>query len=195
VASQWHFDPDTYLAMVRSEIADYDALQTALADATRSIPARTILDLGSGTGVTARSVLAAHPGAQLVGIDASDEMLRHARELVPEASFEARELEGPLPPGPFDLVVSAFAIHHLDGAGKADLFRRVTAVLAPGGRFTYCDVVVPTAPVETPVPLEDGVDLPSTVAEQLAWLAEVGLTARVVLAYDDLAILSADRLG
>ncbi len=30
-----------------------------------------------------------------------------------------------MPKGPFDLVVSAFAIHHLSGEGKARLFQRI----------------------------------------------------------------------
>src|SRR5262245_62724772 len=38
-------------------------------------------------------------------------------------------LEDPLPQGPFDLVVSALAVHHLDAASKADLFRRIAATL------------------------------------------------------------------
>ena len=54
VGNQWHFDPDTYLAMVRSEIKDYDELQALIADATKSVNVTRVLDLGSGTGVTAR---------------------------------------------------------------------------------------------------------------------------------------------
>ena len=194
MGEQWHFEPDTYLAMVRSEIPDYDHLQQALAEATADVPAGTILDLGSGTGITAQRMLSVHPGADLVGVDASEAMLAHARELVPGATFVVADLEAPLPPGPFDVVVSAFAVHHLDGAAKADLFARVAAVLAPGGRFALCDVVVPVSPVARPVPLEAGVDLPSTVDEQVAWLAAAGLEPRVVLAHDDLAILTAERL-
>jgi tRNA (cmo5U34)-methyltransferase len=36
-------------------------------------------------------------------------------------------LEDALPVGNIDLVVSALAVHHLDGAGKADLFARIAA--------------------------------------------------------------------
>ena len=55
-------------------------------------------------------------------------MLAHARAFVPEAVFLVRRLEDPLPDGPFDLVVSAFAIHHLDADGKSTLFERVAFV-------------------------------------------------------------------
>jgi tRNA (cmo5U34)-methyltransferase len=195
VGNQWHFDPDTYLAMVRSEIAAYDELQGALAEATREIDAHRVLDLGTGTGVTAARVLAVHPDATMVGVDSSADMLRHARDLLPEADLRVADLMDPLPTGPFELVVSAFAIHHLDAAGKAELFGRVAAVLAPGGRFALLDVVVPATAPEQPVPLEEGVDQPSTVADQLDWLAAAGLVANVVVARDDLAILAADRPG
>jgi tRNA (cmo5U34)-methyltransferase len=195
VGDQWHFEPDTYLAMVRSEIPDYDDLQATLADATADIEARRILDLGSGTGITARSVLDRHPGAVLVGVDGSDGMLTHARSLVPDATFVVQQLEDPLPDGPFDLVVSAFAVHHLDAHGKAALFERVAASLAPGGRFVLCDVVVPTAPVDQPVPLDAGIDQPSPLADQLTWLRDAGLGPTVVHEHDDLAIVRADREG
>ena len=191
MASQWHFDPESYLEMVRSEIPGYDQLQARLAEATSTVAARRILDLGSGTGVTAHHVLAAHPGASLVGIDSSEDMLAHARRLVPEATFLVGHLEDPLPAGRFDLVDSAFAIHHLDAGRKATLFRRVASVLAPDGRFVFADVVVPTHAVAKQVPLEAGVDLPSRVDDQLDWLANAGFEPEVVVADEDLAIIGA----
>src|SRR5947209_408188 len=103
--------------MVRTEIPSYDQLQAKLAEATSRVAAGRILDLGSGTGVTAQHVRAAHPGASLIGIDSSEDMLAHARRLVPQATFLVGRLEDPLPDGPFGLVVSAFAIHHLDAGG------------------------------------------------------------------------------
>jgi trans-aconitate methyltransferase len=179
--------------MVRSEIPAYDRLQVVLAEASSAIRARAVLDLGSGTGVTAEYVLRVQSGASLIGIDGSDEMLVHARRSLPDASFLVRRLEDPLPHGPFDLVVSAFAIHHLDGATKADLFRRVASALVPGGRFVMLDVVIPTAPVARPVPIEPDVDLPSSTADLLRWLRDADLEAVVVYAEEDLAVIAADR--
>ena len=190
---QWHLDADTYLEMVRSEVPGYDALQDRIAAATADLAADAILDLGSGTGVTAMRVLAHHPTASLVGIDSSAEMLGHARRAVPAATFIEGKLEDALPAGPFDLVVSAFAIHHLPGKAKARLFERVHQALRPAGRFVFCDVVVPERPVPRPVPLESGVDFPDTVREQLGWLLDGGFDASVVLAEGDVAILKADR--
>ena len=193
VAGQWHLDADSYLSMVRAEVPAYDRLQDLTADSTSDLGASRILDLGSGTGVTATRVLALHPRAQLVGVDASSEMLEVARRAVPLATFHEARLEDRLPPGPFDAVVSAFAVHHLASDAKSDLFERVHAALRPGGRFVLCDVVVPISPAPSPVPLEQGVDLPDTVTDQLAWLENAGFTASVIHENGDLAVISADR--
>jgi tRNA (cmo5U34)-methyltransferase len=193
MARQWHLDADTYVSMVRAEIPSYDQLQDRLADATADVQAETVLDLGSGTGVTAARVLSRHPRATLIGIDSSPDMLSHARRAVPRAHFVEGRLEDPLPVGPFDLVVSAFAIHHLASAAKADLFKRVAGALRPPGRFVLCDVVVPTGPVTEPIPIEEGVDLPDSADDQVGWLADAGLRPSVVFGEGDVAILRADR--
>jgi len=192
VAGQWHLDADTYLAMVRSEIPAYDDLQDRLADATTGVSAHAILDLGSGTGITAQRVARRHPGCRVVGIDSSADMLEIAHETVPTATFFRQGLEDPLPEGPFDLVVSAFAVHHLPGPAKADLFGRVAYALRPEGRFVLLDVVVSATPVKAPVAIEAGVDLPDSVVDQLRWLTDAGFHAAVVFAEADLAILRAD---
>jgi tRNA (cmo5U34)-methyltransferase len=185
---QFHFHPDEYLELMLSEMPAYHRLQDEAAAATGS-GARRILELGAGTGETTRRVLARHPGAQLVGVDASEAMLAHARATFPEADLRTGRLEDPLPDGPFDLVVAVLTVHHLDGAGKADLFRRIAAVLAPGGRFVLGDVVVPDDPADAITPLSPGFDLPSPVADQLAWLRDAGLEATVAWRERDLAVL------
>jgi tRNA (cmo5U34)-methyltransferase len=55
---------------MRSEVPEYERLQGETALATGH-DAKTILELGTGTGETARRVLERHPQARLVGIDAS----------------------------------------------------------------------------------------------------------------------------
>ena len=192
---QFHLNAATYLEMIRAEIPDYDDLQNALAAATvTGGPAERILDLGSGTGETAKAVLRRHPDAPLVGIDASADMLEIAGEQLPHAEFVVSDLDDPLPPGPFDLVVSAFAIHHLDGAGKRALFDRIAQVLAPGGRFVMLDVVVPTEPVPDPIALEEGVDRPHAVTDMLDWLRAADFEAEVTYSGGDIAILTATRV-
>jgi tRNA (cmo5U34)-methyltransferase len=188
---QFHFHPDEYLDLMRSELPDYFRLQDEAAALCTG--AHTLLELGTGTGETALRVLQQCSGASLVGIDASADMLAVARERLPDADLRVARLEEPLPPGRFDLVFSVLAIHHLDGPGKADLFARVAAALAPGGRFVLGDVVVPDDPADAITPLSPSYDLPSRVDEQLAWLTEAGLDAAVVWAARDLAVIAAGK--
>ena len=85
------------------------------------IPERVerVLDLGTGDGNTLALVLAAHPDARGVGLDFGDEMLRQAAARFdgdPRVTIGRHDLSEPLPAdtGSFNLVVSSFAIHHLD---------------------------------------------------------------------------------
>jgi tRNA (cmo5U34)-methyltransferase len=194
--SQYHFNPETYEALMAQEVPSYGRLQDEVAVAAKRRGVSRILDLGTGTGVTARRVLAIHPRAQLVGVDENAEMLAAARRVLPaEAVLRVARLEDPLPPGPFELVVSALAVHHLDAAGKADLFRRVAKILAPGGRFVLGDLVVPDDPGDAVTPIDGVYDQPSTVAEQLAWLRDAGLAATTVWLERDLCVIAADLEG
>jgi tRNA (cmo5U34)-methyltransferase len=190
---QFHFDPLTYRQMMAEEVPGYDRLQAEVAEATRGLRVSAALELGTGTGETARRVLALHPDVRLVGVDASERMLSHAD--LADADLRVARLEDPLPDGPFELVFSALAIHHLDGPGKRELFARVAAVLAPGGRFVLGDLVVPDDPADVLTPIDGVFDTPSRLDEQVAWLEAAGLTPHVVWVDRDLAVAVADRAG
>lgn len=192
--AQFHFDPESYPALMAAEVPDYEHLQAQAAAATAPVaPVRRVLDLGTGMGETARRVLERHPDAELVGIDESEAMLAHARAVLPAADLRVSRLEDPLPAGPFDLAVSALAVHHLRGSGKADLFGRIVEVLRPGGRFVLADVVVPEDPSDVVTPIDGVYDVPSRVDEQLQWLAAAGFAPAVAWSHRDLAVLVADR--
>jgi tRNA (cmo5U34)-methyltransferase len=192
--SQFRFRPDDYLENIRADVPRFDDFQEAVAEATRGVDAALILELGTGTGETARRVLELHPGATLIGIDESEDMLARARELLPaDTQLSVARLQDPLPEGPFDLVFSALTVHHLDPAEKAALFRRVAGVLGSEGRFVLGDVVVPAEPGEAAIPLTEGFDLPDSVDDQLDWLGAAGLEPRVAWAWKDLAVLAAER--
>jgi tRNA (cmo5U34)-methyltransferase len=191
----YHFKPETYLEWAREDIPAYDELQDEVARATAGVEARRILELGTGTGETARRVLEAHPEARLVGLDVNPEMLAEAHASLPAAQVEtlvAQTLQDPLPAGPFDLVMSALAVHHLDSQEKRSLFARVHEALRPDGRFVLGDVVVSEQPEDAEIELSEGYDKPDTVEDQLAWLADAGFDVRVTWARKDLAVFSAD---
>jgi tRNA threonylcarbamoyl adenosine modification protein (Sua5/YciO/YrdC/YwlC family) len=189
---QFHFDPASYTEMIHADIPVYDEFQQVVVDASGSGASR-VLELGTGTGETARRLLARHPDAFLVGVDESAAMLAAAREALPgdRVSLQVSAIEQPLPEGPFDVVASALCVHHLEGALKRDLFARVAEVLAPGGRFVLGDVIVPADPGDAVIPLSAGFDHPSPLGVQLEWLADTGFDARVVWEHQDLAVVVA----
>jgi tRNA (cmo5U34)-methyltransferase len=193
--SQFHFDPATYMEMMLAEIPLYETLQDTVASAAEGITITTILDLGTGTGETLGRILGRHVWARAFGVDESEEMLAAARQGLAGYSVDLRvaDLLDPLPAGPFDLVTSALAVHHLDGPGKAELFGRITEVLRPGGRFVLGDVVIPEDPSDAVTPLSADYDRPSRVDKQVEWLTAAGLVVTVVWAQGDLAVISADR--
>jgi tRNA (cmo5U34)-methyltransferase len=189
---QFHFDPARYLQLMHDELPGYDQVQDEVARAAEGMAVEDALDLGTGTGETAARILQRFPEARLTAIDESPSMLAAARAALGHAPFlVVQRLQDPLPPGPFDLVFSALAVHHLDGPGKADLFQRVRRVLRPEGRFVLADVVVPDDPADAVVPLSPAYDLPDTAADQLAWLDGAGFAARVTWQLRDLAVFAA----
>jgi tRNA (cmo5U34)-methyltransferase len=186
----YHFTPESYLSMMREAVPGYDRLQ----DETLAVTgqgARRVLELGTGTGETARRVLDRHGEARLVGVDASPGMVEVARVSLPSDRVEVLvgRLEDPLPAGPFDLVVSALAVHHLEGEGKADLFRRVARRLDPAGRFVLADVVEPVNPTYVVTAIDPEVDHPSRLDEQLAWLEAANLAPEVTWTHRDLVVI------
>lgn len=190
------WDPDSFLTLMLDSVPDYERLQDETVSATGT-DAKRVLELGTGTGETARRVLARHPAAVLVGLDANGEILDHARAVLPADRVQLRvaRLEDPLPDGPFDVVVSVLAVHHLDGTGKAELFRRSADRLAPNGRLVLGDFVVPEDPSDLVTELDPDYDTPSTIVDHLRWFTEADLQARVVWAHRDLAVLVGHALA
>jgi tRNA threonylcarbamoyl adenosine modification protein (Sua5/YciO/YrdC/YwlC family) len=190
LGGQWQFDPETYLEMIDTDVPLYRRLLDELAVASGD-GAKRILELGTGTGETARRLLERHPDAGFVGLDESEPMLRAARESLTAERVELRvgRIQDGLPDGRFDLVASALCVHHLDGAEKADLFRRVYSALAPGGRFVLADLVLPVDPAVARTPYTPGFDKPDSVSDQVRWLTEAGFEASVTWEEGDLAVI------
>jgi tRNA (cmo5U34)-methyltransferase len=193
VTEEWKWDPDAYFDLMVADVPGYLELQERAAAATQGARVKSILELGIGTGETTRRVLASQPAATLTAIDSSPEMLERARSEFPEADVRLSRLEDPLPEGPFDLVFSALAVHHLDGAAKRDLFRRVAQAVRPGGKFVLADVVVPEREEDSQIEIDWVMDLPDRLDDQLEWLREAGLEPEPVWTYKDLAVIRATK--
>jgi tRNA (cmo5U34)-methyltransferase len=115
-------------------------------------PAAAVLDLGAGTGLLAGLVRAAFPDTRLQLVDIAAAMLERARARFQGqsgVSFAVADYAEAELGGPWDLVVSALSIHHLDDAAKRRLFARVRGALRPGGLFVNAEqVLAPTPELE-----------------------------------------------
>jgi SAM-dependent methyltransferase len=109
----------------------------------------TVLDLGGGYGVVSEEVLLTFPQAVLTLQDYSQPMLDRARERLAayagRVNYAVGDLRDPAwthgIAGPFDLAVSAIAIHNLrDRAQIADCYRAIATVLKPEGMFLDYDL-------------------------------------------------------
>jgi tRNA (cmo5U34)-methyltransferase len=122
-----------------------------LASVAALIPQRdvpwTLLDLCCGEGLLAEAVLRAHPACHAIGLDASTTMREAAtRRLEPfRDRFAAGEfrLEDTTWRDYRDVwcIASSLAVHHLDDAGKQQLFADCHRMLAPGGALVLFDVM------------------------------------------------------
>lgn len=128
----------------RRLVPPYDAFYGTALDALALAgrPLRRVLDLGAGTGLLARQIAEAVPDAELTLLDGAPAMLQEARAVLGDrARYVVADLSDPLPAGPWDAIVSALAVHHLDDEGKRSLFTRLHAALGPGGLFVNAEQV------------------------------------------------------
>jgi tRNA (cmo5U34)-methyltransferase len=142
------WDPEVYDAPRRRLVPDFDRFYGTAAElvAGLGLAEPEVLDLGAGTGLLSAAVREAVPGARLTLLDGAAPMLAVARQRLGDAPTLVADLTDELPAGPFDAVVSALAIHHLDDAATRDLFRRIRAVLRPGGTFVNAEQVAGPTP-------------------------------------------------
>jgi ubiquinone/menaquinone biosynthesis C-methylase UbiE len=107
-----------------------------------------VLDVGAGFGVVSEEVLQAFPAARITLQDYSAPMLDQARQRLTAHSGQLRyilcDLTDPSWPrqvgGPFDLAVSAIALHNLGDPKKIyACYRVIRDLLKPGGYFLNCD--------------------------------------------------------
>jgi len=174
-----------YLGRV-DRLAPRAAGEAVLVEVLPPAPER-ILDLGCGDGRLAGLVLDARPSVmEVIAVDISPPMLTRARERF-AADTRIRVVERDLQTcidelGGFDLIVSGFAIHHLEDRRKQALFEEVAHQLRPGGLFANLEVVQSATPElhatfrhligrET----DDPEDRLAPIESQLTWMRDAGL--------------------
>jgi demethylmenaquinone methyltransferase / 2-methoxy-6-polyprenyl-1,4-benzoquinol methylase len=146
--------------------------RSAAAKATRLAAGELAADVACGTGALTRELAALAPGAVVVGLDFSQEMLKQAARstggatrstggatrstggatsappdpLGPSVRYAVGDaLQLPLANGSVDVLTIAFGLRNLPEPGQGLLeFRRV---LRPGGRLVVCEFSQPVVPV------------------------------------------------
>jgi malonyl-CoA O-methyltransferase len=100
-------------------------VQERLADT----PPRRILEVGCGTGMLSRQLLATWPGAELLCCDVAPAMVATCREQLPAASYCVADGEALPCPGPFDLIISSMTVQWFrhPAATLADWRQRLAA--------------------------------------------------------------------
>ena len=177
---------DEYLARVGGLPARV-AGEAVLAEILPPAPS-SLLDLGCGDGRLAGLVLAARPSiTAVIAVDRSEPMLAAARTRFAgdaRVAVSSHDLVDPITAlGSFDVVVSGFAIHHLEHERKQALFREVASMLCPGGLFANLEVVE-CASGELQRRFYDAIRRPdgdpedrlAPVEPQLAWMRAAGLS-------------------
>lgn len=126
------WDPDRYLRFADHRTRPGLELAYRIPD----IEAKSIVDLGSGTGHLTALLGQRWPDASIVGIDSSIEMIDRARHDHaaldwPNLDWVVGDVAKWQPPQPVDVLFSNAALHWLDD--HETLFPRLRSYLAPGG--------------------------------------------------------------
>jgi tRNA (cmo5U34)-methyltransferase len=180
-----HDKVDEYVGRVNT-LPQRRAGEEALVEVLPESPRRA-LDLGCGDGVLAALLLAARPSIERVlAVDASPPMLELARTRFAEEprvevrSFDLNDSIAGF--GAFDVIVSGFAIHHLEDARKRSLLDEAASQLTPGGCFANLEVVASPTPelhAEFRAAIGRQADDPEdqlvAVEPQLEWMRAAGL--------------------
>ncbi len=96
-------------------------------------PGATILDIGCGSGLPVDRFLV-RKGYEVIGIDLSEKQIELARQNVPEASYQVKDMVD-LRHGEYqvDAVVSFYAIFHTPREQHRELFARIHSFLSEHG--------------------------------------------------------------
>jgi ubiquinone/menaquinone biosynthesis C-methylase UbiE len=123
-----------YLKIRREDSEDVLLLQELVARLPRGAK---VLDAGCGAGVPVARLLSRH--FSVTGVDFSEEQVRLARQLVPEARFLCQDMtELSFPDDCFDAICSYHAIIHIPREEHLRLVQDFQRMLKPGGLMLVC---------------------------------------------------------
>jgi demethylmenaquinone methyltransferase/2-methoxy-6-polyprenyl-1,4-benzoquinol methylase len=134
--------------------ADYDRIEWAMALGSGSWyrrralaraglrPGMRVLDIGTGTGLTAReAAYLAGAGAIVIGVDPSAGMMECAKVPVGVRLLPGTAEEIPSPASSADFLSMGYALRHVGDLSSA--LREFVRVLVPGGRVCLLEITAP----------------------------------------------------
>ncbi|MCP4656351.1 MAG: class I SAM-dependent methyltransferase [bacterium] len=139
--AHWHDIAPEYDAVMGRD-PSMEALRSRIVEEIPPDPG-TILDLGTGSGALLEIIREQCHDCELMGLDPAPAMLEKAQEKMagdPKVRFlhaSADQLE--LPSQSVDVIVSNFALHHLEHRQKRVCAHEMFRVLKPGGRLIFGD--------------------------------------------------------
>lgn len=154
-----------------------------------------VLDLGTGTGAIALAL--ADDADKVVGRDVSEGMLSEAREKAADrgirnVEFGTGRFRAPEYDGPADVIVSNFAMHHLNDEEKRDAIE-VVAGFEPR-RFVLGDLMFFGQPDPDESFYDPELDDPATVGTLVEILTDAGFAVtQVDRVHEQVGVIVAER--
>lgn len=126
--------------------AGYKAILNEIYNRVLSASAKTVLDIGFGTGTLTSKLY--EQGCVIYGQDFSDRMIALAQEKMPDARlFQGDFSNGlvePLMQQKYDAIIATYSLHHLTDAQKVNFLKRLLMLLNEGGCIYIGDVAFET---------------------------------------------------
>ncbi len=201
IASEFDHFADNYTEDMIKCVPHYQDLLLAIRDnLPRDIIPHKILDLGCGNGNTTQVLIDRFPDAMYTLVDASPEMISICRKRFEGLNIkyiQAYFQDWTFPSATYDIVAAGFALHHVGGTDKQNIFREIFGSLKPKGIFITSDLMISKSSEDHPAlihswdvfvnshypPREkwdwimehyDAFDRPDDYKDQIAWLKDAG---------------------
>ncbi|MBR3503085.1 MAG: class I SAM-dependent methyltransferase [Clostridia bacterium] len=128
-------------------LRDVGGCRECYEEMARLVPedAKTLLDLGCGTGLELDFIFPRFPDLAVTGVDLTRAMLDELRRKHPDKVLNlicGSYFDVDFGEAAFDAAVSFQTMHHFTAEKKRGLYERVRRALKPGGVYVECDYMI-----------------------------------------------------
>ncbi len=148
-----NFDTEMFVKYAQACVPRRPEQISTVCDLLGELPVAHVLDLCCGEGLLSQEYLRRAPGGRVTLLDGSAEMLAAAASRLAAFGDRFTQVQADIADrdwrvaGRYGGVMTSLAVHHLDAAGKQQLYRDLHDLLPPGGVFVMADLIEPTGPV------------------------------------------------